>query len=219
MASTEVAYELRDRAAYMVASQESEGADGWPYARILTDKILKSIREALIHKIDLAPRELAVKVVKESAQNPEDLPTMSAVDMGVMAEVAKASDALAKQIIATSTPKDVLKEIIGDTESFGGFKDEYDFAGRIAGSGKIKDQKLKAAAKGVMAALKKAVIAEQHSSSHPDAHGLHIELPSWGGEPSSDYKKLEFAKDTRWDEALEKISREGATMKDDWNIT
>ncbi|MCL5773229.1 MAG: clostripain-related cysteine peptidase [Firmicutes bacterium] len=205
MASTEVGYELKNQAKYMVASEETEGADGWPYTRILTSKTLKNIQNVLRKKIDLPPEELAKKIVRDSESDQGTISTLSALDMSKMDTVAKAADNLAGQIIKTDTSKGILKDIARGTESFNGFKDLYHFAEQITSSDKIKDEELKKSAQEVVDVLKNTVLAEQHSDKYPNAHGLTVELPSWGS-PSPEYKKTDFAKDTKWEDALKKLS-------------
>ncbi|MDQ7822346.1 MAG: clostripain-related cysteine peptidase [Candidatus Eremiobacteraeota bacterium] len=206
MANTEVAYELKDVTNYMVASEETEGGLGWPYNNVLNDKVLSSLQEALRHKINVDPKEFATKIVADAEQVQGDLPTMSTIDMSKMGDVAAKVDGFAKAIIASEGSAGELKSLAGRTQSFGEFKDVYDFCQKVAGSQNLKDESLKTAAKDVMASLDKAILANQHSNAYPGAHGLQIELPSWGG-LSGKYQDLQFAKDTSWDEAMGKISK------------
>ncbi|MDQ7823420.1 MAG: clostripain-related cysteine peptidase [Candidatus Eremiobacteraeota bacterium] len=205
MASTEVGYELKDSAGYMVASENTEGADGWPYPQIFTSKIMKNLQRALREKLDITPEEVAKKVVEEAQGFQGTLPTLSAMDLSKMKDLAAATDAFAQKLIATDTPKYAIQEAARASQSFSGFKDQFDFAEMLVNSKDVKDEELKAAAKTMMSAIKGAVIAEEHSSSKPGAHGLTIELPSYPSDPSEDYKELKFAKDTAWDEALGKM--------------
>jgi hypothetical protein len=223
MAGAEVAYEIKDSGALMIASQESEGADGWPYTKILTEKVLQIIQQALISKITISPKELAVKIVRESAKEQETLPTMSAVDLAKMPEIGKASKELAARILATETPRQVLRDIAGETQSFDGLKDYYDFCERIVKSDSIKDGSLKKAAGAVMKSVSKAVVAEEHSDEYKGAHGLHIEIPSWGT-TTEEYKGLAFARETNWHKAADSIADTKKPSKktvthDGWNVS
>ncbi len=206
MASTEVGYELKDTAKFMVASQNNEGADGWPYPQIFTSRLMKSFQRALREKLDIEPDEVAKKIVKEAESFQGSLPTLSAMDMAKMKDLAKATDGFADKLIATDTPKATLQGIIKATKSFSGFKDQYDFAERLVSSADVKDEELKKAAREMMNAVQNTVIAEEHSTSMKGAHGLHIELPSYASAPSQEYKELKLSKDTRWDEALGKLA-------------
>jgi hypothetical protein len=202
MASSEVGYELKDSAGFLVASENTEGADGWPYPQIFTSQSLNRLQRAISHKLDLPPEEVAKKVVKEAEGVQGTLATMSATDLSRMKDLAGATDAFAEKLIATPTDKQILKSIIQDTQSFYGYKDQIDFCERLIASPSVSDEELKAAAKTMMAAVKNAVIAEQHSPSKKGAHGLTIELPAWGGGPSEEYKGLKLSQDTKWDEAI-----------------
>jgi hypothetical protein len=205
MANTEVAYELRNTANYLVASEETEGGAGWPYTKVLTEEALKALQEALKTRINVEPKEFVTKIIKDFQSVQGDLPTMSSVDLGKMDDVAGKVDAFSQAILDTKTPMGTLKQIASQTESFSEFKDLYDFTQKVANDKSISDEKLKAAAKDVMASLDQAILASEHSSNYPEAHGLQIELPSWGG-TSYGYKDLEFAQKTKWADALARIS-------------
>ncbi|MFP4498937.1 MAG: clostripain-related cysteine peptidase [Vulcanimicrobiota bacterium] len=207
MGQTEVAYQLKDHADYMVASQELEGAEGWPYQQILSRNVLQDVRTALMMKVDIGPRDLARFLVRAASMHQDNLPTLSAIDLNRMEKVGKASNNLAKAIIDTDTPNETIKGLVRNSQSFMGFKDHHDFCKKIVESKDITDKKLKQRAKELMETLQDAVILEQHSPEYPGATGLSVELPSYNRSPSEKYKKLDFAKDTLWDEALEKLSK------------
>lgn len=205
MANTEVAYQMKDAAEYMVASEETEGGYGWPYNAVLNEKILKEMQESLRNKINVSPRDFAIKAVNDAGSVPEDLPTMSAVDLARMKDVGEKIESFAQAILSTPTKMGTLRGLISKTESFYGFKDIYDFSKKVIDSEKISDENLKSAAKATMESLGDAIIAEQHSSMHPDAHGLQIELKTWGW-ASSAYETLAFGRDTHWADAISKIA-------------
>ncbi len=204
MANTEVAYELRGTADYLLASEETEGAAGWPYTRVLTEGAIKNLQLALEKRITVEPRDFAVKIVKDAATTQEDIPTLSTVELARMEDVAQKMDLFSRAILDTRTPNADLRSLAAKTQSFSGFRDIHDFTRRIIEADTIKDDALKAACRDVIASLDKAILANQHSEIYPDAHGLQIELPTWGG-PSWDYDKLEFAQKTKWAEAVKKI--------------
>ncbi len=206
MATSEVGYEVKDDVKYMVASEESEGGAGWSYTPLLTAKSLADINRALKQKLNISPEEFAIKMVSNAAADQASLPTMSAIDISKIDQVAKSSTNLAQAIIATDTPNATLKALARKTQSFSGNKDQYHFCELIVNSKDIKDDNLKAAAKDVMAAIKAAVIAEEHSEQYPNAHGLTVEIPKYGGVEAG-YKDLQFAKDTMWDEGMNKMSK------------
>lgn len=208
MANTEVGFELKDNAKFLVASEETEGANGWPYTPLLTPKTLQSVERSMHGKLNITPEEFAKKIVAEAHGDQGTLPTMSAMDLSKMDGVAKASDNLAKAILKTDTPNSTLKTIAQKTQNFSGMKDQFHFAEQIVKSETITDAKLKEAATGVMDAINTAVIAEQHSARYPNAHGLTAEIPSYGG-VGSGYENLKFRGATNWAEAMNKIQDAG----------
>ena len=204
MANTEVGYEMKDVANYLVASEQTEGADGWPYTRVFTGKVLQTLQRCLRDKIEIDPREFAIKVVKSSDGFPATK-TMSATDLGQMPEFALVIDVLADKLMATQTPKETLKAIARSTQSFYGFKDIGDFCTRIINEPAISDQGLKTSAQLVLDILKtKVVIAEEHIPSYK-THGLTMEIPSYGG-TGSGYGDLDFAKETKWKQAMDGLN-------------
>ena len=122
---------------------------------------------------------------------------------------AKKVDAFARAILNTDTPNKVLKNLMYKTERFyGSFKDIADFARRVAESEDVKDKNLKKAAKELFDYITKEYVIANHrnESYHPHAYGVSIEMPTWSG-PSSSYKETDFAKDTKWDEAMKKVNQ------------
>jgi hypothetical protein len=206
MASTEVAYEMKDNAKFLVASEQTEGGAGWAYTPLLTKRSLENLDRAMREKLNIPPDEFAKKIVTMAQGAQGDLPTMSATDLSKMKDVADATNLFAGQIILTDTPNDVFKKIANNTQSFYGFKDIFHFADQVAKSKDITDEKLKKAAAGMTSAIKGAVIAEEHSSRYPNAHGLTSEIPTYGG-PEAKYLDLRYAQNTLWDEAMGKMNK------------
>jgi hypothetical protein len=220
MATGEVAAELKDHANFMVASEETEGGAGWNYNNVLGEKraggtrdkyknilmspeVIGDVQRALRNRITLEPREFVIKQVDAAQAHQNDLPTMAAIDMSQVEGITKASKAFADSIIATSTPKATLSNLVGETQDFSGNKDYYHFAELITKDPSIADKGLKEAAQGVMDAINKAVIAEEHEpNTYGNAHGLTIELNDVG----SKWQELQFNKDVpNWKDAINKF--------------
>jgi hypothetical protein len=96
MSNFEVAYQARPYVNYVVASEESEPGDGWPY-----DVVLRK----LVEKPELATADLAAHIVdayiKSYAERDYPGPlTQAALDLSKMDGVAAALDALAGALIA-----------------------------------------------------------------------------------------------------------------------
>jgi len=222
MASTETAYEMRNTASYMIASEQISGYKAWPYDDIL--------REAFEKGGDVSPLEFARIAVEKSSCVKEDMITMSAVDLNRMRDVADASQALADRILKTDEPMVNIREISDLTQQFFiPVQDHCHFAEQIARSDKINDPLLKSAASDLVRALEAAVVAEEHATEVPSpdlitdsdildlsdagkkdlyelkgACGLNIEMRPNSGLA---YDDLQFAQDTVWKHAMERICR------------
>ena len=203
MASSEVGYELRNEANYLVASEETEGASGWPYTRLLNGNMLATFTDTLSTRMNLDPKELAKLVVATAEKDQDNLPTMSAIDLSKMDNLAAAVSNLGDKLGTTWTSKSTLKGMADETQEFTGYKDLTDFAEKVGSNWRIWDFGLWSAARNVVSAAKDAVIAEQHDgNSYPNAKGITIELSNVGGE----YQNTQFAKDTKWDEGVARLS-------------
>lgn len=203
MANHETTHELQGKTDFLIASEQTEGADGWPYSKLLTSQFLKDLQKALKARINISPKEFAVKAVRDASTVQGTLPTMSSMEMAQVPGLSEATNELAGKILATKTSSSTLKSIVSKTQSFYGYKDEYDFCKRLVESPQVGDEELKAAARKVMDAIGLTVIAEEHSPSYPGAHGLTIEM----GSPNQQYQQLKLAQDTNWEEAMKKVNR------------
>lgn len=214
MADTQAAYELKDCAHYLLASEETEGGSGWTYAPMLTNVMTDAIKELQLNirdsKINVSPEIFVKNVVRECEKHQADIPTFSATDLTKMGSLGKSIDSLARSIIETNE-KDQVRGAIVNAECYAGgwsvYRDMHDLhhmAELIDKS--VTDGKVKEAAQGVMDALSQAVIAnEADPENYPNSNGLHIYAPTVS---SSDYltmfgyKGLRLGQDTMWDEAI-----------------
>lgn len=218
MGELEVAYELKNCADYLLASEENEDGNGWPYTPILGNKVLPQVIKALQEelknssfKITENPSELARKVVEVCSRHQDDIPTFAASDLTKIDGLKSAINQFAEAIIKT-TEKETVLEAVKTAENYGGgwfpYSDIHDL-GHLAEniSSKTKDPKLKTAADNVSAALKKVVIAnESHPIKHPNSQGLSIYAPRKQSDyMEKTYEALAFASDTKWDEALKSV--------------
>ncbi len=204
MASTEVAHELKDSVDYMVASQNIEGVEGWPYSKIFKSGVVEKLQQALNTRFNLSPEDVAKKIVADSEGFPS-IDTLSAFDLSKAKELTAATDNFAKLMLKTDVPMETIRNIAAETKTFYGYKDQYDFAERIIGSADIKDEKLKDAARDMISSIQKLVIAEYHSKEFEGSHGVSLEISPNGGRKSN-YKHLMLAKETKWDEAMHRMT-------------
>lgn len=130
-----------------------------------------------------------------------------------MYQLRKHCNKLAEEIIKTDTPAKILREIIKNSQEFGGAppysdsKDIVDFAKRIIKDKRIKDENLKSASKSLIKTIKNIMLAEEHlKEDYPGANGLSIYFPL--SKYRKEYLETQWAKDTLWDEAFIKIGGE-----------
>jgi tetratricopeptide (TPR) repeat protein len=226
MATGEVAYELKDTAKYLVACQENEGGSGWPYLPLLSEKKLRDLDKALQSRLDITPEDFAKKMVSMAKDVPNSLPTLAAIDLTQMDKYKDAVNTFAQAIMDSKEPFSIYDGLGWVNNSFNRFeaRDQYHFIEQIAKNAELKDENLRKSAQDLMKTIKGVVVEEWHSNTCPYANGLNIEVPVTGMEDmmvysyTSDnsevreprpsimdpyYKDLLFAKETKWDEAME----------------
>ncbi len=99
-----------------------------------------------------------------------------------------------------------IKEKITKTQSFyGSFRDLKHFMELITQDESISKE-VRDKVQDVIKAIDEYVIAEFHVGKYPNANGVTIELPSYG-KIKSEYQDTLFAKDTKWDEMINKINK------------
>lgn len=222
MGQTEVAYELRNVANIMIASEEAIGGNGWPYEGILKNNKFDKIKSS--YSGPEAMKRMAEHIIDESKKTQKSTFTMSAIDLTKMNKVKDAIDGLGKALLKTDEPLSRIRRIIQlsqhytsgfEERPFSEMRDIYDLAERLSRSKVVNDTKLQQAAIKVMKSIEDAVIKEQHQKEDVgDSHGLSIYAPiTKGGYDGFNYDRLELAKDTSWDEAMIKFTGEPVKPK------
>lgn len=199
MAMMEVAYQVKDYADYLVGSEESEPAYGWPYDTILTE---------LVSNPNMGPSTLASIIVNKYSvyYSSSRKVTQSAIDLSKIVDLKNACDSLALTLKNNmNTYKTQIQQAVSNTQAYGDldFRDLYHFAQNIYNN--ISDTTIRNLATNVMNKVSSAVISEWHSSDLANSNGISIWLP-----PSSlyynyyfsNYQPLDFAISTQWDEFL-----------------
>jgi hypothetical protein len=208
MASGEVATELKNTAEYMVASQESEGASGWAYTPLLSSDTLKRLDTDLRNRLNISPREFAERMIENAKHDQYSIPTLSAFDLKKIDKYEESVNKFSQAILDTETPDNILKELSKKTQNFNqsSSKDQYHFAELITKSSQINDEILKTAAMELMNVISNELIfREQHSKKYTNAHGVTAEIPGFTPIKDQRYKELVFAKETLWEEAVNKF--------------
>jgi clostripain len=122
MAMTEVAYQIKDYADILVASEENEPGDGWPYDTILAQ---------LVANPTMSSTQLAADIVNKYIYSyPSNEVTQSAIDLSYMDDLAGQLSSMADAIRSdTLTPKDVYINAAYSSQYYSDpdFIDLYDF--------------------------------------------------------------------------------------------
>jgi uncharacterized repeat protein (TIGR01451 family) len=223
MAMLENAYEVRDSAQYLVASE------GAVWARFAYDHYLAGVDDTT------APRDFATQIVEEYAASLEGYPlTMGAmaVDLAALGPVADAVDQLAIVLSNTlTTTRPYIAQAYTVTQKFDAnwdleieapdaYVDLYDFAYQLHGLLPISETEALSATQALTEAIGlvggAVIVAETHCDEYPwmassvtwtfsGAHGLSIFLPLGEDTWMRDYYRgteLALAADTHWDEFI-----------------
>ena len=199
MQMLEVAYEIRQLGSYIVGSEESPPAAGYPYHRILAP---------VISNPNISARDLAAQIVTQTINyyNPDrtDNITQSALDASLIENVAQKVDVLARVLLRVATDHAAVAAARENAQAYSEYtyKDLWDYTeqlhARLPSSPELTD-----AINGVQNALSQAVIAEAHSNRRVNrSRGLSIYVPR-PSEFETRYNLLAFARATHWDEWLQ----------------
>ncbi|BCS96876.1 hypothetical protein DSLASN_25080 [Desulfoluna limicola] len=199
MAETEVAWELRESARYMVASEGLEPSSGWDYTGFL-DRF-NGLNGGKKTPVELA-RCIADTYMDGGASGSEL--TLSVVDLAALSPLGKAVDELAMEVMAMGPDAVTTARYASTCYNEYTCVDLRQFAATLGASSATRDA--------LDAALSNAVIYKV-ATSPENACGLSIYFPVFGYSSGqfSDYTpaNLMFTQETLWDEALADY-REGA---------
>lgn len=222
MAQLEVAYQFKDFANFMVASEELMPGNGANYVRILTNFTLKPFQQ----DADFARNMVNFFTLDYAGGvNASSLETLSAIKLSainaLVTSVNNFADVIRNQNLSNTSNVDFIKEKRNLTEefphlgytngSFGrypreGYRDLKHFAQLMLSS---PNATIVAAAQDVINKVDAAVIAEWHDTGlpgHPNATGLSIWFERNGIILSNllpSYNATDFAQTTSWDEFLQ----------------
>jgi len=201
MQMIEVGYEVKDHVETIVASEETEPGDGWPYDDFLAP---------LIANPQMGAEELAAIMVEKynesysgGSQGNKSV-TQSAIRAPKLSKLAQAINKLGQLMISKESYLGAMKDVISQCQDFyySEYKDLYHFA-KLLKAKVSEDTDLKNACQAVMDILQNEVIVKNatHGSSYSNAYGLAIYIPTKSGYLQR-YEELAFAKDVAWEELL-----------------
>lgn len=164
MATSEVAYQMKDRAKYLLASEEIGTTASFDYGPIIA-----GIDQASEKGKAVTPKTLAKNIVHAYDENPDAFKTKSAVDLPKMEEVKESFKGLVDALKASEIEPEKIKQAIEASQNFGittqaiypfydQIRDLRGLAANLADSEQISDKKVRSAAKDVMEAVDDAVV-------------------------------------------------------------
>jgi hypothetical protein len=205
MSNLEVAYQVRDHVRFIVASEENEPGNGWPYDRILG---------RLVGNPGIATADFAGSIVTDyiawyGARNPDAIVTQAAMDPGRLPLLTAPLDELAGRLSAGMT--ELYRDIWQAQRKaarfwnntlwdLGHFCRELAQSSQLAGIG--------VAAEAVWAALEpghgRLLVAESHRGAKVrQCRGVTIYLVPPITEISRYYRELDFALNHAWTRVLD----------------
>jgi hypothetical protein len=185
MGSVEVAYQLRDSAKILVASEEIIGTMGLPHSQFLqhlADNPKLTPSKLAVDLVNISADDSALRVERGKDQAAEQL---AAIDLQAVQPLAKSLQELGQAISESSISRKKLKELIENTQHFNlisdqkpdsDYRDLKHFCQLLVEEG--GDERVSRAAKTVEKALQSAIL-ENHCQGEEvtDAHGLSVYLP------------------------------------------
>lgn len=230
MGMLEVAYQLKDNAHYMIASEEVVPGSGWPYQRILTD-LVNSYASANEPRV-FARRIVEIYGAYYDQYGENDMQTMGAYNLQKVTNVTSTLDKTIE--LHNSLPEDqkeweAIGEARSETEQFhagcipDGVSDVpncwgVDLTDFVLEAGnRVTNTEMKLAFTGLGLTLKlfedRFIVTLYRGKNHPGANGVAIYFPSNSAAFNADpdhYGYLEentnhpisFVQDTLWDNWL-----------------
>jgi cysteine peptidase C11 family protein len=202
----EIAYEMKDAAAFMVGSEETEPGAGWPYAAIL---------KGLVAQPTMSPANLAKTIVTEYGkyfQKTRETATQSALNLAQIPSAAAAMNELAGVLLADLAKVAGAVSLARDQAQkfeMPEYIDLADFAQQLARR-LPQNVKVKAAAKKLLTALTPTTgtgLVIHNATCGPKvqrAHGVSIYFPH-KEDYSPDYSDLAFSKHGKWQKLLKAL--------------
>lgn len=177
MSTLEVVSALRGYVAFLIASEESEPAEGWQY-----DTLIRYLGE----NPDAPVSDAGAVLLEAYLENPVQGKTLSVLDLSVAGEVTAELDQVSRLLIPfLETPEGFMavKSIIEETQQFGltgeGILDPatMDLIGFAEKIGSLESGLFAEPAADLVQALRNMVLLSGHDNLVPDAQGIAILSP------------------------------------------
>ncbi len=210
MSMLEIAYSIRGSADYMVASENLEPVNGWPYDRLL--QFMET------DPANLIPQQLSASIVDMFVDSYTDTeePSLSAVDLGKIGQLAADVSNLAGLLIQAMSADPAVKYELtgpiydnvqrfddnnnGSIDKSDSYADLYNLA-ELINRDPAMSYSIQAAATDVMGDIGMCVLRNAHKGAAiSNAHGLSIWYPDGYVYDlfKEHYSALSFARETEW---------------------
>lgn len=192
MQMIEIAYYVKDDADYLVASQETEGGQGWAYDLFLDDVAADA---------DITPQELGAEIVDTFVSYPDA--TLSVIRLDKVNQVATAVQTFAGLLAEIGgIDNSEVNDALYDTLYF----DDWDYIDLSDFARQVKTADISTAINGaadeVMDTVDDAVYYKGYGyPEYSAARGVSIYFPD-PQDFDADYLDLDFAIDTGWDAVI-----------------
>jgi hypothetical protein len=204
MSMLEIAYQVKDVADCIVGSQETEPAEGWPYAEIL---------RGLTDDPTMDQSALGNVIIKAymDSYGPEENISQSALDLSQIHQVVEALDNICSYVISNQEDCElILGRAVRRAQRFSDedYKDLYDLC-RLLAERSDHLPELKRRAEVVMDLLVPAgrgrfvCAKDKRGYRLENSHGVSIYFPEQRMSPF--YKRLDFASESFWDDMLHRL--------------
>jgi hypothetical protein len=198
MQMIEVAHAVKDSVDVMVASEETEPGEGWWYVGAMSP---------IVNNPKMAAEDYATAIVDaydasyDNGDQGNSPTTQSWVRPGMTPQVIEALDEFS--VAAAGVESDKIAKILYKVQKFY-YRSNIDLKHfMMLVKENVGNAEVKAAADKVIAAVDQFVgHSAFNGSAKQNAHGTAIYFPSKGYSFSKEYLKLDFAKDSLWDEYL-----------------
>lgn len=202
MGMIEVAAQQSDYVKYMIASEETEPGDGWPYTPVLKEVTSNPSIASASFTRRIVEEYMASYKTSNSWYGPPAV-TQASLDLSRTETVVNAVDQLSAVLYQNmNTESQTVNYAMTNAQAYeyDFYKDLYNFAELL--SAKTTNREVKSKATNVMRAIKQAVVLSKNQGTKmKDSHGIAIYAPK-KHEYKTHYAKTEFAKNTGWDEML-----------------
>ncbi len=190
----EVAYEIRNDALIMVASEESEPAEGWAYADLLQEFMATGDHSPVSFG------QAAVDTFIDSASYGDV--TLSVLDLSRADDLAEGCNAAASALTGLSATD--WNSLCRDVEFFGGWWPEpHADMVQLFEQASLHDAANAPVYDGARALVETMVLYDRRGDRLPFAHGLAVYFECQSSvDPAYNAATIQWAADTDWDEML-----------------